>query len=228
MIVPLVLFVASAAFTLWRNAEVGVLVDFAYMVNIATRIAAGDVPYAQFPLAQAPLAFLTQAALIKLAGPHYAVQIGYAVIVGGIATALTYTIATRILEGSVRSPTALAAILCIPITPLGIYAIFPHPFYDPDACLFVLAAIGATLAARDRPSRRRWVVSGALLAIPIFVKQNIGGAFLVAVLAALAADAIARPQARSNLRWCLAGLAGALAVALAGLQLVVGIDHYLA
>ena len=45
------------------------LVDISYILNIATRIAAGDVPYAQFPLAQAPLTFLTQAVLIKLFGP---------------------------------------------------------------------------------------------------------------------------------------------------------------
>src|SRR5439155_819692 len=70
-LLSLLLFVASAAFTVWRNTQVAVLVDISYILNIATRIAAGDVPYAQFPLAQAPLTFLTQAVLIKVFGPHF-------------------------------------------------------------------------------------------------------------------------------------------------------------
>lgn len=111
--------------------------------------------------------------------------------------------------------------------PLGIYAIFPHPFYDPDACLAVLASIAAILAARDRPTRARWLLAGALLTVPVFVKQNIGGAYLVISVAALAADALSRGAARAGLRWCVAGLAGALALELLVLQLVIGIDNYL-
>lgn len=34
------------------------------------RIAAGDVPYRDFPLIQPPLVFVIQALLIKLLGPH--------------------------------------------------------------------------------------------------------------------------------------------------------------
>lgn len=89
LIAPVLLATASAAFTLWQNLHVAALVDIAYIVNIATRIAAGDAPYADFPLAQAPLSFLTQALLIKLFGPSYPVQIAYAAILGGLATALT-------------------------------------------------------------------------------------------------------------------------------------------
>src|SRR5258706_12376558 len=83
VILAVALSLVSAAFTLWRNSEIGVLVDISYIVNTATRIAAGDVPYAQFPLAQAPLEFLVQALLIKIGGPHFAVQIMYATILGG-------------------------------------------------------------------------------------------------------------------------------------------------
>src|SRR5437660_2533098 len=176
-LLPLLLVVASAAFTVWRNTQVAVLVDISYILNIATRIAAGDVPYAQFPLAQAPLEFLTQALLIKLVGPHFFVQIAYATIVGGLATVLTYVIARRLVTGVVAEPAALAAILAIPLVPLGVYAIVPHPFYDPDACLVVLVAVAAILAAIDRPTRTRWLLAGALITVPVFIKQNIGGAF---------------------------------------------------
>ncbi|HKC91837.1 MAG TPA: hypothetical protein VKE23_10975, partial [Candidatus Limnocylindria bacterium] len=46
--------------------------------------------------------------------------------------------------------------------------------------------------------------------------------------AALVADAAARPAARAGLRWCLVGVGLALGAELTLLQLVVGIDHYLA
>ena len=227
-LLSLLLFVASAAFTVWRNTQVAVLVDISYILNIATRIAAGDVPYAQFPLAQAPLTFLTQAVLIKLFGPHFFVQIAYAAIAGGLATVLTYVIARRLVAGVVARPDALAAVLAIPLVPLGIYAILPNPFYDPDGCLVILAAVAAILAANDRQTRTRWLVAGALISVPVFIKQNIGGAFLILAVAALVADAFARPAARAGLRWCLTGLAVALGLELLALQLIVGIDQYLA
>lgn len=225
LFLPLVLFVASAAFTLWRNTEVGVLVDIAYPLNTATRIAAGDVPYRDFPLAHAPLHFLVQAALIKLFGPQFLVQIVYAAVFGGLATVLTYAIARRLLDGAVRSPRTIAAILAVPLVPLGIYAIYPHPFYDPDACLAVLGAILGTLVARERAAPWRWILAGALLTIPLLIKQNIGGAFLALAIAALAAEAMARPAARSGLRWCVVGLVATLGIEVAALQIVVGLDH---
>ena len=228
VLVPSLLFAASAAFTFWRTTQVAVLVDVSYIVNIATRIAAGDVPYAQFPLAQAPLTFLTQAVLIKTLGPHFLAQIAYATILGGLAAVLTYAIARRLIDGVVPKPTLLAATIAIPVVPLGLYAIIPQPFYDPDTCFVVLAAIAAILAAVDRPTRTRWLLAGALIAVPVFVKQNIGGAFLILAVGALVADAAVRPSARAGLRWCLIGLGVALGAELIALQLVVGIDHYLA
>ncbi|MDP9321882.1 MAG: hypothetical protein M3P16_12380 [Chloroflexota bacterium] len=225
-LVPVLLFAASAAFVVWRNSEVGVLVDIAWVMNNATRIALGDVPYSQFPLAQAPGTFLVQAALIKAFGPHYAVQIAYAAVVGGLATAITYVIGRRVLEDAVPAPRSLAVVLALPLIPLGIYAILPNPFYDPDACLAVLAGIAAVLAARDRPTRGRWFCAGALLSIPLLIKQNIGGAYLLGMLGVLAAEASQRPGARVDFRRLLTGLAVALGIELLMLQLVVGVDSY--
>jgi hypothetical protein len=227
-LVPVLLFATSAAFTVYRNSQIAVLADISYITNIATRVAAGDVPYAQFPLAQAPLTFLVQAVLIKAFGPHFFVQIGYAAIVGGLATVLTYLIARRLVAGVVARPAALAAVLAIPLVPLGIYAILPNPFYDPDACVAILAAVAAILSASDRPTRTRWLVAGALISVPVFIKQNIGGAFLVLAVGALVVDALTRPAARAGVRWCLAGLAVAIGLELLALQLIIGIDHYLA
>lgn len=227
LVAPIVLAIASAGFTVWQNLHVAALVDIAYIVNIATRIAAGDAPYADFPLAQAPVSFLLQALLIKTFGPYYPVQIAYAAVVGGVATALTYTIVHQLLRGVVARPQALALILTAPLVPLGIYGSFPHPFYDSDACLAVLASIAAILAARRRPTARRWLMAGMLLTVPVFVKQNIGGAYLVLALAALAADALSRPAARVGLCWFVGGVASSLALEIFALQLVIGIDNYL-
>jgi hypothetical protein len=156
------------------------------------------------------------------------VQVAYASIVGGLATVLTYRIVRRVIDGVVSMPTALAATLTVPLVPLGIYSILPNPFYDPDTCCVVLAAIAAILGGIDRPTRKRWLLAGALIAVPVFVKQNFGGAFMVVALGALVADAAARPASRSGLRWCLVGFAVVLGAELLVLQLVVGIDHYLA
>ena len=226
-LVALLFFAASAAFTVWRNTQVGVLIDIAYPLNTATRIAAGDVPYVDFPLAHAPLHFLFQAALIKIVGPSFAVQIAYAAIFSGIATALTYWIAGRLLDGVVPRPRLLAALLSLPLVPLGVYSIYPHPFYDPDACLAVLAALAAILAARADPTPRRWILVGALLTIPVLIKQNIGGAFLVLSVSALAVEALFRPAARPGLRWGIAGLAAALGIEVLAIQVVIGVDHFL-
>ncbi len=226
VVIAVALFVLSAAFVVWRNSQVAAFVDIGYILNNATRIALGDVPYQQFPLAQAPGEFLVQAALIKAFGPHFAVQIGYAAIVGGLASALTYLVARRLLDGAVAASRPLAAILAMPLVPLGVYAILPNPFYDPDACLAALAGILAVLAARDRSTRARWLVAGAMLSGPLVIKQNIGGAYLLGVVAVLGAEAIQRPSARAGVRWCIAGCAAALAVELAALQVVVGLDSY--
>jgi hypothetical protein len=226
-LIPVLFFAASAIFTLWRNTQVAVLVDIAYVLNTATRIAAGDVPYAQFPLVLAPLEFLAQGLLIKAFGPHFFVQIAYATILGGLGTALAYTIARRLLDGAVARPAVLAAILSIPLVPLGIYAIFPHPFYDPDTCFAILVTLAAILAARDRPTPARGLVGGALLAVPVFIKQTIGGAFLVLMVVALLVDALAQPGRRTSFRWIMAGLVICLGLEVSALQLVAGVDNYL-
>src|ERR1700739_2142414 len=55
------LFLATSAFVLWQNSRVAVLWDLGYLLDTSWRIAAGQVPYRDFPLAHAPLTFLIQA-----------------------------------------------------------------------------------------------------------------------------------------------------------------------
>jgi hypothetical protein len=65
------LFTASAAVVIWQNTRLAVLWDASYVLENASRIAAGDVPYREFPIPYAPLTFLGQAAIIRILGRAY-------------------------------------------------------------------------------------------------------------------------------------------------------------
>src|ERR1043165_7452390 len=84
-VAALLLFAASAAVVVWQNSRLGVLWDAGYILENASRISRGDVPYRDFPFPYAPLTFLTQAALIKLTGRVFWHHIVYCAAVGGLA-----------------------------------------------------------------------------------------------------------------------------------------------
>src|SRR5712691_4391213 len=64
----LFLFLATAAVVVWQNSRLAVLWDLSYVLENSYRISLGDIPYRDFPFPHAPLTFLIQAAIIKLAG----------------------------------------------------------------------------------------------------------------------------------------------------------------
>ncbi len=203
--IGLALGVATSLVVVVQNVRLTVLWDLSYILENATRIAMGDVPYRDFPFPYAPLTFVIQALIIKLFGRALWHHVAYAVIAGGAATGLTYAIARRAADRT------RAAILTLPLIPLGIYCTYPHPFYDPDCCLAILAIV----LAWQRSSRRFWI--GVAAVLPLFIKQNIGLAFLIAVVALAV---IAR-------EWrLLAGVATGLAAALAIVATVFGIGNY--
>jgi hypothetical protein len=202
----LALGVATSAVVLLQNARLTVLWDLSYILENATRIAMGDVPYRDFPFPYAPLTFVIQALIIKVCGRALWHHVAYAGVAGGSATALAYAI-VRSLAGRWR-----AAILTLPLIPLGIYCIYPHPFYDPDCCLAILAIVFAW----QRSPRRFWI--GVAAVLPLFIKQNIGLAFLVAVVA----------LALFAREWrLLAGVAAGLAVAIGLVASIFGISNYI-
>lgn len=165
-----VLFLASAAVVIWQNSRLTVLWDASYILENASRIAAGDVPYRDFPFPYAPLTFALQALIIRLFGRVFWHHIAYAAMACGAASALTYFIARRLTRPSI------AFLLSLPLALLGINCIYPHPFYDPDTCLAVLAIIALLRARNDS------LLAGALCVVPLLIKQNIGIAFLAAAV----------------------------------------------
>src|SRR2546425_1216357 len=171
----LFLLLATALVVIWQNSRLAVLWDLSYTLENSYRISLGDIPYRDFPFAHAPLTFLTQAAIIKLAGRVFWHHVAYCAIVGGLSTVLTWRIIHTVLRGAVTHARLLAFLLSLPLIPLGIYCVFPHPFYDPD-CTFAIL-LGVFLLQRldlKRSSSARALLAGVALVIPLFVKQNTG------------------------------------------------------
>lgn len=225
------LFLATAAVIVWQNSRLAVLWDLSYILETATRISLGDMPYRDFPLPYAPLTFVLQALLIRLTGHVILHHTIYCAVVGGAATVVTWRIVGNLLGGAVRSAALLAALLSVPVTVLGIYSIFPHPFYDADCTFAILMCVLLLQQAerREFPPLRAFL-TGAALVVPPLVKQNVGLVFLactVAGLLALMAMAWRRQRPASGYAWTLAGISAGLTAAAGVIQFTAGLGNYL-
>ncbi|MGD0096813.1 MAG: hypothetical protein ABSB60_09970 [Terracidiphilus sp.] len=178
------LFLATAAVTLWQNAHLTVLWDASYTLDTSSRIALGQMPYRDFPLAHAPLTFLIQAAIIRLAGRVFFHHVLYAAIAGGLGTVLAWRIVLGTLRARVHGSWLVSLLLAAPLTVLGIYSILPFPSYDCDCVFSILLVIyllqripansGKTLKSSPATAPWRPFLAGATLPLPLFFKQNIG------------------------------------------------------
>jgi hypothetical protein len=227
-IVALFLFSASAAVVVWQNSRVGVLWDLSYVLENSYRITLGQFPYRDFPLPQTPLTFLIQAALIKLTGRVFWHHVVYCAVAGGLATVLTWRILLHLLRGA--NARLLALLLSAPLIILGIYCVFPHPFYDPDCSLAILFSLLLLLQLERKDfSALRAFLTGTTLVIPLFVKQNTGLAFLassgLALVVLMVIDAWRRRSVRGH-ACVLAGAAAGLALSLLLIQMIAGLRNY--
>ncbi|HEV2486886.1 MAG TPA: hypothetical protein VGT08_15260 [Terracidiphilus sp.] len=241
------LFLATAGVILWQNAHLAILWDLSYVLDTATRIALGQMPYRDFPFAHAPLTFLIQAAIIGFTGRVFFHHVLYAAVVGGLGTMLTWRIALHSLRGRVAAAWTVSLLLAAPLTVLGIYCVMPLPSYDCDCAFAILAAVWLLqrLAPEDVGSSARgkardlvWgLVTGAALCVPLFFKQNIGLPFLASaggiILLALAMAFIGRANPAPRNPWTrtllavLAGVATTLSAAVLLLHFTVGIGNYI-
>src|SRR5437660_6065520 len=204
------LFAATAAVVIWQNSRLGILWDLSYVLENSFRISLGDIPYRDFPFAHAPLTFLIQAAIIKVTGRVFWHTTAYCAVIGGLATVLTWRILLDTLR-DVKNARWLAFLLSLPLIVLGIYCVFPHPFYDPDCTFSILVSVFLLLKIeRQSPFALTALLAGASLIVPLFVKQNTGLAFLASAGLSLAVlIAIEVIQRRSPRRYVFA-LGGAL------------------
>jgi hypothetical protein len=240
------LFLATAAFTLWQNARVAVLWDISYLLDSSHRISLGRLPYRDFPFAHAPLTFLLHAAIIHLFGRVYFPHILCAALEAGTATVLTWRLLINLQQEdevvilakpespylSLTPPTTRtwlqATLLAAPLTVLGIYAIYPHPIYDSDCILAILLALYLLQRANEYLTRN--ALAGAACVLPLFIKQNIGLPFLLITLLAVGAIAILRRIHQTTTApqlWFLAGSTTAFTAAALILHATVGLHNYL-
>jgi len=224
------LFLATATVVVWQNSRLGVLWDLSYVLENSYRISWGDVPYRDFPFPYPPLTFLIQAALIKLTGRVFWHTTVYCAMTGGLATVLTWRIILNVLRRNVRRARLIALLLSLPLIVLGIYCVFPHPFYDPDCTLAILLSL-LLLWQLERAQGSSWraFFTGATLVIPLFIKQNIGLAFLAsALIAIIFLIAMEWWKERSVRRhaYAIGGALFGLALALILIHFIAGLENY--
>ena len=224
------LFSLTAIVVVWQNLRLGVLWDLSYILENAHRISLGDVPYKDFPFPYAPITFLIQAAIIKLTGHVFFHHIIYAALAGGTGTLITWRILLHLLRGKVANHRLIAFQLSAPLSILGIYSIYPHPFYDPDCTLAILCGILLLQRLEIRSfAPTRAFCCGAVLVIPLFVKQNTGLVFLACIgasLLVLAGLNLRRGKSISVFLYIFAGILAALIAALALIHHFAGLHNY--
>jgi hypothetical protein len=227
----LFLFLGTSATVAWQNSRLAVLWDLSYVLENSYRISLGDFPYRDFPFPYAPGTFLIQSLLIRVTGRVFFHHVLYCAIVGGLGTILTWRILVHVLRGAMPTFRLVAFLLAAPLTVLGIYCIFPHPFYDPDCTFVILCGILLLLQLERKgfPPLRAFL-AGIVLIVPLFVKQNTGLAFLATAalsIVILIARAAWSRQRVSGYAWILAGMAAGLGGAMLLLHFTVGVRNYL-
>jgi hypothetical protein len=224
------LLLATAAIVVWENSRLSVLWDLSYILESSFRISLGDVPYRDFVLPYAPLTFLTQAVLIKLTGRVLFHHIIYCAVVGGLSTVLTWRILLNIFRGTMIVARPAAFLLSVPLIALGIYSVFPHPFYDPDCTFAVLLCVWLFQKLELKGFRPLLsFFTGVCVVVPWFVKQNTGLAFLASVALGLTLLIVQNLRNGDLLRgyaWMLAGVAAGVAGAALLIHRLAGINNY--
>jgi hypothetical protein len=226
----LFLFLGTSAVVVWQNSRLAVLWDLSYVLENSYRISVGQLPYRDFPFPYAPATFLIQSLLIRLTGRVIFHHVLYCAIMGGLGTILTWRILIQVLRGAMPTFRLVAFLLVAPLTVLGIYCVFPHPFYDPDCTFVILCGIFLLLQLEHKefPPLRAFL-TGIVLVGPLFVKQNTGLAFLATAALAVVivfAREFMRRQRVSGYAWLPAGMAAGLSAAMLLLHVTVGVRDY--
>ena len=176
-IAAVVLAAATAGFVVWQNSRVAVLWDLGYLLNTSWRMALGQVPYRDFAQVHAPMTFVVQAVLMKIFGRHFFISWIYAAVMGGVGTFVAWRTLAKVMGGW------LAVVMTTPLIFVGVYGVYPHPIYDCDCGFWILMGVWllVEMEGRAHVGWVRAVVTGAVVVVPIFYKQNMGLPFAAVV-----------------------------------------------
>ena len=228
-IAGLFVFIATAIVVVWQNSRLAVLFDVSYVLENAYRMSLGQIPYRDFPLPHAPLTFLIQAAFIKIAGRVYWHHIAYCALLSGGGAVLTWRMVLNSLP-PMSYAHLIAFLISLPLIALGIYCVFPHPFYDPDCTFAVLLSLFLIQHfARPDSSLLGRVLTGFSVAVPIFIKQNVGLVFFAVTCGALLSLSIrdATQKRQSGYGTILIGALAGLLVGALLIEATAGLGNYL-
>jgi Dolichyl-phosphate-mannose-protein mannosyltransferase len=183
----LVFLAAALLLALGMDRELGVY-DEGVILTGAMRVAAGDIPHADFYANYGPGEFYLIAALFKLFGQYAVVERVYDVLVRAMIVAVCYGLAA----GYARKDVALAAAaIC------GLW-LFSLPFYGypifPVALLSLFAAILILPVLAGQFSSWRLAVAGALVALAGLIRYDVGFVVFAAFAAVLPLSSVLRTR----------------------------------
>ena len=216
---------------MWQNSRLAVLWDLSYVLENSYRISLGDFPYRDFPF---PIRSRNFSNSVPAHQTHWPGFLSPCAVLRDRwrprEQFSTWRILVHVLRGAIPTFRLVAFLLAAPLTVLGIYCVFPHPFYDPD-CTFAILCCVLLLLQLERKSfpPLRAFFTGIVFVVPLFVKQNTGLAFLAAAAMAVAiliARDAWRGQRVSGYVWLLAGMAAGLGAAMLLLHFTVGLKNY--
>lgn len=173
----------ACAIPLFQTSNVSALYDISYMVTNWYRIAEGQIPYRDFILLPNLGHFLIGGLLFKLFGTSYFVVLIWMCFVNLVSILVLRRI-LKILGLSVIQCSFSSLVLSFMLP----YSISALPNYDADSSFLIILCIYFLmhLVSIKSLSRFAWFSLGVAGLVPFMIKQNVGIAFLVALVLALA------------------------------------------
>lgn len=182
------LMALSATIVFFQAQRVLPLVDYTYQLENAYRIYIGQTLYKDFILVVAPGTYVVMAFLMKIFGLSNTYQLIYVMIISSFTILLSYKIISRITNNSIVSIILSASLIFCG------YSIYPFPSYDNNTMFFILLSLNTLLFTLEKKSVFWLIISGILLIIPPFFKQNTGLIYTFLSLFSLFILAIFKPN----------------------------------
>ena len=177
--IVIILGLIASFVTYLQTTRVTPLIDYSYQVENAYRIYQGAVPFRDFFLVVAPGTYWIMAQIMHLThGYLHIANVYYVMFVSFFTIWLTYRIC--ILLGVSEG---ISVILLLPLIFTG-QSVYPYPLYDPNVALVILLALYAFFVTQKKYhfSQIHYTLAGAVSALPVFFKQNTGGAYIASFL----------------------------------------------